>query len=99
MIFSRMLISGLYNGLTDGNGLRNGRLEGLAELNQRIQFGEGFAAIEGFFGFLQRRLEIACFSGQGASRVEQNGIAASTVQFVAKEVAHHHSGFVWRATA
>ncbi len=46
--------------------LRDG-LEIFGEIDQRVEFGEGVAAIEGGLGFSKRGFEIAGLSGEGGS--------------------------------
>ena len=71
----------------------------LLKSSRAVQFFKGLTAVEGGACFRQGRLEIASFGGDGTGGVEQNRIAAGTVEFAAEQVAHHHRSFIGRAAA
>ena len=48
----------------------------MGEFNQRVEFVEGVAVIEGGLGFGEGGFEITCFGGEGGGGVEEDGIAA-----------------------
>ncbi len=75
------------------------RRNGFRKLNEGVEFGEGFAVIKRGGDLNKRRFEITRFGGEGASGVEQNGVAARAFEFAREKVAHHRRGFVGRAAA